>query len=95
MDLHIAATSASVCPPDRHGVYCIHLLLLLLFLSIVEANACVTAPCKQVTNRPAICSDLPAPAPNNASGRVCSCSSPSFLYTSDALGCSGKHTTDN
>jgi hypothetical protein len=57
--------------------------------AVADVNACITAPCKQATNNPAACRDLPAPAPSNESGRVCTCNLTSSTYVSEAVGCAG------
>lgn len=57
---------------------------------LADANACTAAPCRQAPNNTAICTDLAAPAPNNATGRVCNCSLSTSFYLSDAAGCVGE-----
>lgn len=62
----------------------------ILAPSLADANACTAVPCRQATNNAAICTDLAAPAPNNATGRVCNCSLSTSFYVSDAAGCVGE-----
>jgi hypothetical protein len=53
-----------------------------------EVDACTSYPCLSTgTGGPAICTDLPYPAPNSAAGRTCSCAKPNSVYTNETTGC--------
>lgn len=54
-----------------------------------NVDACLGAPCTQNVVSSAVCTDLPPPASNSSSGRVCTCTANGTSYMSDRLGCVG------